>query len=291
MDARRTVTVADGGTVVADFTLEPSRPVAVVEDATAGLDRAAARGPGLRRRGVRGHRARGPHRAGRRLPAGDLQQRRRLGAADCLRPARRRRGGERGVGRVRRPVRRRRDPTNLITYRGDPAVVRGRLRRGHHDRVHPWTPSTRSSRGSTSASRSRSWATRPRTSSGSRTASYSGTTLAELTSDDPEDGPVIGNGVGYRFSSATSVEIILASLSAGTYGRPDEPVGAAGRWTPEAVQVYLNAVDWATSAEQGVGRGHGHRRRRSRRGRNGHGGRARRHHDDCRRRVVRARPA
>ena len=81
---------------------------------------------------------------------------------------------------------------------------------------------------------------------------YTGTTLAELTSDDPEDGPVLGNGVGYRFSSATSVEILLASLGAGIYGRPDEPPGAAGRWTPDAVRVYLNAVDWATSAEQGA---------------------------------------
>lgn len=58
--------------------------------------------------------------------------------------------------------------------------------------------------------------------------------------------------MGYRFTSDTSVEILLASLGASAYGAPDEPEDAAGHWTDDAIQVYLNAVAWATTTEQGA---------------------------------------
>jgi hypothetical protein len=58
------------------------------------------------------------------------------------------------------------------------------------------------------------------------------------------DGEDLGEAVGYRFSSPASVEVLLGSLSATTYGWPDE------RWTTDARQVYLNAVAWALDATQ-----------------------------------------
>ncbi|HEX6685167.1 MAG TPA: carboxypeptidase regulatory-like domain-containing protein [Candidatus Limnocylindrales bacterium] len=69
---------------------------------------------------------------------------------------------------------------------------------------------------------------------------YSGTTLANAQSA----GTDLGNAVGYRFTSASSVEVLLGGLAAGTYGRP------GNRWTPAAEQIYLNAVAWAVDARQ-----------------------------------------
>ncbi|NUO55796.1 MAG: PQQ-binding-like beta-propeller repeat protein, partial [Hamadaea sp.] len=69
---------------------------------------------------------------------------------------------------------------------------------------------------------------------------YSGTTVADARSATAD----LGNAVGYRFTSATSVEVLLGGLSAGSYGRPGT------RWTPAAEQIYLNAVAWAVDARQ-----------------------------------------
>ncbi|TDE10097.1 carboxypeptidase regulatory-like domain-containing protein [Jiangella asiatica] len=71
---------------------------------------------------------------------------------------------------------------------------------------------------------------------------YSGTTIANLRS--ATDGADLGNAVGYRFSSPTSVEILLGGLAASSYGRPGDG------WTAGAEDIYLNAVGWATQARQ-----------------------------------------
>ncbi|TDC56645.1 hypothetical protein E1212_01340 [Jiangella ureilytica] len=71
---------------------------------------------------------------------------------------------------------------------------------------------------------------------------YSGTTVATLRS--ATDGAALGDGVGYRFTSGTSVEILLGGLAASSYGRPGD------RWTEAAEDIYLNAVAWAAEARQ-----------------------------------------
>ncbi|SDU35567.1 carboxypeptidase regulatory-like domain-containing protein [Jiangella alkaliphila] len=71
---------------------------------------------------------------------------------------------------------------------------------------------------------------------------YSGTTVASLRSG--ADGTGLGDGIGYRFTSPASVEILLAGLAASSYGRPGD------RWTDAAADIYLNAVAWATEARQ-----------------------------------------
>lgn len=71
-------------------------------------------------------------------------------------------------------------------------------------------------------------------------AGYSGTTVAGAQSA----GTGLGDAVGFRFTSSSSVEILLGGLSAGVYGRPGT------RWTPAAEQIYLNAVAWAVDARQ-----------------------------------------
>lgn len=71
---------------------------------------------------------------------------------------------------------------------------------------------------------------------------YSGTTVATLRS--AADGAALGDGVGYRFTSGTSVEILLGGLAASSYGRPGD------RWTAAASDIYLNAAAWATEARQ-----------------------------------------
>lgn len=58
------------------------------------------------------------------------------------------------------------------------------------------------------------------------------------------DGADLGEAVGYRFTSATSVEVLLGSLSSSSNGSPDE------RWTADARQIYLNAVAWAIDTTQ-----------------------------------------
>ncbi|MEU6076232.1 carboxypeptidase regulatory-like domain-containing protein [Micromonospora sp. NPDC047074] len=71
---------------------------------------------------------------------------------------------------------------------------------------------------------------------------YSGETLASI---GEEDTGALGGGVGVKFTSTSSVEILLAGLASGSYGKPTD------RWTPEAVRIYLNAVKWALDASQG----------------------------------------
>jgi outer membrane protein assembly factor BamB/subtilisin family serine protease len=70
---------------------------------------------------------------------------------------------------------------------------------------------------------------------------WSGETIAHVHSRAGDD---LGASVGYRFSSPTSVELLLGSLTASTFGWPDE------RWTPQARQIYLNAVAWSLDATQ-----------------------------------------
>jgi hypothetical protein len=70
---------------------------------------------------------------------------------------------------------------------------------------------------------------------------YSGETIAAIGDEVKGD---LGGGVGYRFTSPSSVEILLEGLMASTYGRPGE------RWTPEGTRIYLNAVQWALGASQ-----------------------------------------
>ncbi|WP_157987487.1 carboxypeptidase regulatory-like domain-containing protein [Jiangella endophytica] len=70
---------------------------------------------------------------------------------------------------------------------------------------------------------------------------YSGTTVASLRA---ADGTALGDAVGYRFTSGSSVEILLGGLAASSYGRPGD------RWTEAAADIYLNAVAWATEARQ-----------------------------------------
>lgn len=70
---------------------------------------------------------------------------------------------------------------------------------------------------------------------------YSGNTLADVAARD--DGSDLGTAVGWQFTSLSSVEVLLGSLSAAGYGRPGD------EWTADAERIYLNAVGWAVSAE------------------------------------------
>ncbi len=70
---------------------------------------------------------------------------------------------------------------------------------------------------------------------------YSGAIIAALGDEAAGD---LGDGVGYRFTSPTSVEVLLDSLMSSVYGRPGE------RWSPAAEEIYLNAVAWAITATQ-----------------------------------------
>jgi outer membrane protein assembly factor BamB/protocatechuate 3,4-dioxygenase beta subunit len=71
---------------------------------------------------------------------------------------------------------------------------------------------------------------------------WSGETIANVQSR--VNGDDLGEAVGYRFTSASSVDVLLGSLSAGGNGYPDE------RWTDNARKIYLNAVGWAIDARQ-----------------------------------------
>lgn len=71
---------------------------------------------------------------------------------------------------------------------------------------------------------------------------YSGTTIADLTNQDSER---IGAVVAYDFRTANSVHVLLGSLRASSYGHPND------RWTDDAKQIYINAIDWAISASLG----------------------------------------
>src|SRR5699024_5723185 len=55
----------------------------------------------------------------------------------------------------------------------------------------------------------------------------------------------IGSAVAYDFRTSNSVHILLSSLKVGAYGTPED------RWTEDAKQIYMNAIDWALSASLG----------------------------------------
>ncbi|ALC90883.1 hypothetical protein AM500_14640 [Bacillus sp. FJAT-18017] len=71
---------------------------------------------------------------------------------------------------------------------------------------------------------------------------YSGTTLANLTNPVKGD---LGRAIGFKFSSANSVHILLSGLQIGSYGNP------ADRWTDNTAKIYVNAIDYALTASQG----------------------------------------
>ncbi|WP_377559013.1 carboxypeptidase regulatory-like domain-containing protein [Ornithinibacillus salinisoli] len=71
---------------------------------------------------------------------------------------------------------------------------------------------------------------------------YSGTTIADVTHYDEGR---LGSGVAYDFRTSSSVHVLLGSLHIGSYGYPDD------RWTEDAKQIYINAIDWAISASLG----------------------------------------
>jgi subtilisin family serine protease/outer membrane protein assembly factor BamB len=75
---------------------------------------------------------------------------------------------------------------------------------------------------------------------------YSGTTIGSIAHADKG---VLGDGIGYKFTSANSVHILLSSMEVGSYAIPNE------NWTPEAKRFYTNAIDWAISASIGEIRG------------------------------------
>ncbi|USQ78187.1 carboxypeptidase regulatory-like domain-containing protein [Ornithinimicrobium faecis] len=75
---------------------------------------------------------------------------------------------------------------------------------------------------------------------------YSGVTLATLTSGD--GATEFGDGLAYRFTSPGSVQLLLGSLAASSYGTPADP----NRWTPQATTVLVNGIDWAIDASQSV---------------------------------------
>lgn len=70
---------------------------------------------------------------------------------------------------------------------------------------------------------------------------YSGMVLADLHGQDR----TLGSGVGLRFSSSDSVELLMGSLTAGSYGRPGV------EWTAAAEKIYLQAVAFAVTAQRG----------------------------------------
>jgi outer membrane protein assembly factor BamB len=71
---------------------------------------------------------------------------------------------------------------------------------------------------------------------------FSGQTIGHV--HNRVTGQDLGAAVGYQFSSATSVEVLLGSLAAVTHGWPD------ARWTDNARRIYLNAVAWSLDATQ-----------------------------------------
>ena len=70
---------------------------------------------------------------------------------------------------------------------------------------------------------------------------YSGKTLADMTNESNR----IGGGLAYDFRTSSSVHVLLGGLHVGSYGYPTY------RWTEQAEQIYINAIDWALSASLG----------------------------------------
>ncbi|WP_047981800.1 carboxypeptidase regulatory-like domain-containing protein [Ornithinibacillus contaminans] len=71
---------------------------------------------------------------------------------------------------------------------------------------------------------------------------YSGTTIADLRHVDEGR---LGSGIAYDFRSSGHVHLLLSGLASSIYGSPGE------RWTDDARNIYINAVDWAIHASLG----------------------------------------
>ena len=71
---------------------------------------------------------------------------------------------------------------------------------------------------------------------------YSGTTVGKMSHFERGE---LGDGIGFKYSSANSVHILLSSLQVGSYSSVYE------NWTAEAKQLFTNALDWAISASTG----------------------------------------
>jgi len=71
---------------------------------------------------------------------------------------------------------------------------------------------------------------------------YSGTTVGKMSHFEKGE---LGDGIGFKYSSANSVHILLSSLQVGSYTNPNE------NWTPEAKLLFTNALDWAIAASTG----------------------------------------
>src|SRR5690606_25531807 len=73
-------------------------------------------------------------------------------------------------------------------------------------------------------------------------AGYSGTVLADTV--HPATGTVFDQGLGYKFASPGSVQLLLGNLGASSYGSP------VNAWTFDAERITLNGVAWALVAKQ-----------------------------------------
>ncbi|MGM7703193.1 carboxypeptidase regulatory-like domain-containing protein [Pseudalkalibacillus sp. Hm43] len=71
---------------------------------------------------------------------------------------------------------------------------------------------------------------------------YSGTTIGSLTHHTEG---LLGEGFGIKYPTANSVHVLLSGLQASSYGSPDDG------WTENAKQIYLNAIEFATTASLG----------------------------------------
>src|SRR5690606_10275878 len=73
-------------------------------------------------------------------------------------------------------------------------------------------------------------------------AGYTGTVLADMV--HPETGTLFDHGLGYKFASPGSVQLLLGSLAASSYASP------VNAWTFDAERITLNGVAWALVAKQ-----------------------------------------
>jgi len=71
---------------------------------------------------------------------------------------------------------------------------------------------------------------------------YSGTTIGQLSHDS---NGVLGDGIGYTFTSGSSVHLLLSGFQFGSYSDPQV------NWTEEGKRFYLNAINWAILASLG----------------------------------------
>ena len=77
---------------------------------------------------------------------------------------------------------------------------------------------------------------------------YSGTTVATIAS---EEGPA-GDSIAYDGRTVGSVDVLLSTAGASSYGAPGTREDAAHYFTPETSRVMANALQWAVTA-QGLG--------------------------------------